>query len=318
MKGLLLAMPGNQTLTERLAALTGMNTALCDFRRFPDGESYVRLDVKAAPVKGRNVAIVCTLDRPDDKVLALLFVAENLRSLGARRLGLVSPYLPYMRQDKRFKPGEALTSEIFARLISSRFDWLATVDPHLHRHKTLSEIYDIPTEVVSASPLISTWICDNVRRPIVVGPDEESEQWVASVAKDAGAPHLVLRKVRSGDRQVKIKLPSLEQLQDRTPVIVDDIISTARTMIETVRGLKRLGTRSPQCVGVHGIFADAAYLDLKKAGASVVATCNTVVHRSNRIDMAGTLAPAIQKHLSEKLSHTFLHRRSPKGQRPRS
>lgn len=300
MKSLLVAMPGNQALAERLASLTGTKAAIADFRRFPDGESYVRLDVEGASVKGSSVAIVCTLDRPDDKVLALLFMAENLRSLGARRVGLVSPYLPYMRQDKRFKPGEALTSEMFSRLISSRFDWLVTVDPHLHRHKSLSEIYDIPTEVVHAAPLISAWIRAHVRRAIVIGPDEESEQWVASVAMDAGVQHLVLRKTRTGDRQVKVKPPSAAALKDLTPVIVDDIISTARTMIETVKGLKRLGSRAPQCVGVHGIFADTAYRDLKKAGASVVATCNTVVHRSNRIDIAGALAPAVQRFLLKK------------------
>lgn len=300
MRPLLLAMPGNQALTHHLASLLEMDMTACDFRRFPDGESYVRLDEQAAPVKGCSVAIVCTLDHPDDKVLALLFMAENLRELGARRVGLVSPYLPYMRQDKRFKPGEALTSESFARLISSRFDWLVTVDPHLHRHKTLSEIYDIPAEVVPAAPLISAWVREHVRRPIVIGPDEESEQWVAAVAKAAEAPHVVLRKTRTGDRRVRVKLPSLADLKGLTPIIVDDIVSTARTMIETVIGLKLLGARAPQCVGVHGIFADTAYMDLKKAGAAAIVTCNTVVHRSNRIDIADTIAPAVRRIVSDK------------------
>ncbi|MHB1206967.1 MAG: ribose-phosphate pyrophosphokinase [Rhodospirillaceae bacterium] len=315
MRPLLLAMPGNQALTQRLASLAGIDMTVCDFRRFPDGESYVRLDVKGALVRGRSVAIVCTLDHPDDKLLALIFMAENLRELGARRVGLVSPYLPYMRQDKRFKPGEALTSESFARLISSRFDWLVTVDPHLHRHKALSEIYDIPTEVVPAAPLISAWIREHVRRPIVIGPDEESEQWVASVAKAAGAPHLVLRKTRTGDRRVRVKLPSLADLKGLTPVIVDDIVSTARTMIETVVGLKRLGARAPQCVGVHGIFADTAYMDLKKAGASAIVTCNTVVHRSNRIDIAGALAPVVQRISSKKTDTSGVSQRQARPRR---
>lgn len=302
MKPLLVAMPGNEGLARRVASLATLDTADCEFRRFPDGESYVRLDVDRTPVKDRSVALVCTLDRPDDKVLALLFMAENLRSLGARRVGLVSPYLPYMRQDKRFNPGEAFSSESFARLISSRFDWLVTVDPHLHRHKSLSEIYAIPTEVVPAAPLISAWIRDHVRRPIVIGPDEESEQWVASVAKASGAPHLVLQKTRIGDRRVKVKLPPIGALDGRTPVIVDDIVSTARTMIETVKGLRKLGARTPQCVGVHGIFADTAYRDLKAAGARVIVTCNTVIHPTNRIDTAEPLAQSVRGFLAEKVS----------------
>jgi ribose-phosphate pyrophosphokinase len=55
-------------------------------------------------VNGRSLALVCTLDRPDDKFLALAFAASAAKDLGARRVGLICPYLAYMRQDRRLSP----------------------------------------------------------------------------------------------------------------------------------------------------------------------------------------------------------------------
>ncbi|MBY0512012.1 MAG: ribose-phosphate pyrophosphokinase [Rhodospirillaceae bacterium] len=295
MKPLMYAMPYSQKLAEQLASLSGAELGKLEVRRFPDGDSYVRVDVVGTSVEDRDVVIVAPLDRPDDKILPIWFLADNLRDLGAGRIGLVCPYLPYMRQDRRFLNGEALTSNFFARMMSSHFDWMVTVDPHLHRHKSLDAIYTIPSEVVHAAPLIAAWIRTNVEKPIIIGPDEESEQWVASVASQAGAPHLVLKKTRTGDRAVKVEMPDLGEFSSQTPVVVDDIISTAHTMIETVKELKTRGTPPPYCVGVHGIFAGRAHMELKQAGAAVIATCNTVNHPTNQIDISSLLAPAIER-----------------------
>jgi ribose-phosphate pyrophosphokinase len=115
--------------------------------RFPDGESYLRLQTD---VSNKHVAILCTLDRPDGKFLPMAYAAATARELGATRVGLVAPYLAYMRQDRRFKNGEAVTSTYFARMVSASFDWLVTVAPHLHRHASLDEIYGIPSRVILA------------------------------------------------------------------------------------------------------------------------------------------------------------------------
>ncbi|WP_164119514.1 ribose-phosphate pyrophosphokinase-like domain-containing protein, partial [Stenotrophomonas maltophilia] len=85
------------------------------------------------------------LAQPNEKILPLIFAAATARELGAARVGLVAPYLAYMRQDRRFNPGEAVTSRQMAHLVSGAFDWMVTVDPHLHRYSDLSEIYSIPT-----------------------------------------------------------------------------------------------------------------------------------------------------------------------------
>ena len=127
---LIVALPGNEGLAQRLAEGLDGEVARTEFRRFPDGESYARIDTQ---VQGRSVILACTFDRPDEKFLMLTFAAATARELGAVRIGLVAPYLCYLRQDQRFRPGEAVTSRLFARMVSGTFDWLVTIDPHLHR-----------------------------------------------------------------------------------------------------------------------------------------------------------------------------------------
>jgi ribose-phosphate pyrophosphokinase len=290
MKPLLLVFPGNTSLASALAPRLGAEIGGMTLKTFPDGESYVRIDT---PVTSRDVILVCTLDRPDDKLLPLLFAAGTAKELGAARVGLVAPYLAYMRQDRRFQPGEAVTSAHFAHLLSASMDWLVTVDPHLHRRSNLSEIYSIPTQVAHAAPLISGWIRQHVAAPVLIGPDAESEQWVAAVAGAAGAPYVVLQKIRRGDREVEVSVPDVERWRARTPVLVDDIISTARTMIEAVGHLKRAQLAPPVCIGVHAVFAGYAYAELLAAGAARVVTGNTIAHASNTMDVSGLLAEAM-------------------------
>jgi ribose-phosphate pyrophosphokinase len=237
-----IAMPGNDVMTQRLAQSLNADLGQIELRAFPDGETYLRF---LTDLSGRALVLVCTLDHPNERILPLLFAAATARELGAASVGLVSPYLAYMRQDRRFKPGEAVTSREVARLLSNAFDRLVTVDPHLHRYGSLADIYHIPTRVVHAAPLISQWIRVHIPNPLIIGPDSESEQWVSAVARDAGAPYAVLEKVRRGDRDVEISIERLQHLDGRTPVLVDDMISSGRTMLAAVRLLQeRAATKS--------------------------------------------------------------------------
>lgn len=292
MTPVIFALPGNEKLARAITG--GLDAELGDLtvRRFPDGETYVRFDTSIAH---RTVILVCTLDRPDSKFLPLLLSAATARDLGATKIGLIAPYLAYMRQDRRFQSGEGVTSVYFAEALSRCVDWLVTVDPHLHRHGALSKIYSVPAVTLHAAPAISTWIRETLSDPILVGPDSESEQWVAAVAKTAGAPYVVLEKVRRGDRDVEVSVPSVAQWTNRTPVLVDDIISTAHTMIETVDHLKTALSAAPVCVGVHAVFADEAYEELRDAGAGKIVTCNSIPHASNEIDLTAILVDGVKE-----------------------
>ena len=289
MRTVVLPAPGHEALASRLARHLAAEPGVVESRRFPDGETYVRL---ATDVTDATVIIAASLRDPDPQLPALLFMADAARELGAKRVGLAAPYLAYMRQDRRFLAGEAVTSRSFAAVLSHAFDWIATVDPHLHRLSSLDAIYSIPAAVVHAAPRLSAWIQRHVPDPIVIGPDSESRQWAEEVATAAGAELAVLEKRRHGDHDVEITAPDME-LGDRTPVLIDDIISSAKTMTQAARLLNARARRRTVCVGIHAVFATGAEEALRAAGVERVVTCNTIAHSTNAIDVLDLLAEAI-------------------------
>lgn len=191
-----------------------------------------------------------------------------------------------------------MTSVTYSHLLSDHFDWLVTVDPHLHRYPRLDTIYSIPANAASAVAPISEWIAKNVERPFLIGPDIESEQWVEKIARLAAAPFTVFHKTRQGDREVSVEGTKVPIPDDSTPVIVDDIMSSARTMIEAVRMLKENGAQAPFCIGVHALFAGAAFSELLDARPAIVVSTNTVAHRSNTINVSAVIAEAIHRSLA--------------------
>jgi ribose-phosphate pyrophosphokinase len=293
---LLLCFEGRAPFADALARLCGLQPVAVGLHRFPDGESLVRIEQRVA---GRDCIVFCTLRDPDAILFPLLSAAYTLRELGARSVGLLAPYLAYMRQDKRFNTGEAVSSRPFAQLISTHFDWLITVDPHLHRYPRLDTIYRLQNTVVSAVPLMADWVRRNVDKPLLVGPDAESLQWVGAVAEMAGAPFVVLQKQRHGDEDVDIDVPDVGRWLGRTPVLVDDILSTGHTLAKTVRALCALGFPSPVCLAVHAVFAGDAQSRLAHAGAARLITANTIAHPTNAVDLSGPVARALRNHVEQ-------------------
>lgn len=291
MSVIVLPLPGNEAMAQRVAASGDFELGHIETRRFPDGETYLR---HLSPLQGRSVVLVCTLDNPDAKLVPLLFAACAAREQGARRVGLVAPYLAYMRQDRQFHFGEAVSARLFAAQLSADFDWLVTVEPHLHRIASLDEVCSIPTRAVHAAPLLAAWIGGRVTDPVVIGPDEESEPWVAAVAEQLGAPFEVAKKTRLGDRDVRISLPDIDGLRDRTPVIVDDVVSSGRTLLELTELLRGRFNKAPVGAVVHGLFVEEAYAQLRSKCADVVST-NTVKHQSNAIDVSGEITTAVME-----------------------
>jgi ribose-phosphate pyrophosphokinase len=290
MEKLYFSFGGHDALTDTLVKKSQASLAEIIVRRFPDGESYVRI---LTEVKNKELVLVCNLHQPDDKLMSLYFLAKTARSLGVGKITVIIPYLPYMRQDKVFNPGEGLSSTYFAAFVSGFADELITIDPHLHRRSSLSEIYTIPCIVKHAANHVAEWIKQNVNKAVIIGPDSESEQWVSDVAKKAGAKFTVLQKIRRGDKDIEVSIPNSADLKDHTPVLVDDIISTGRTMIETVKHLLALKMKAPVCIGVHAVFAGNAFDEIINAGAARVITCNTIPHPSNQIDISELVRLAV-------------------------
>ncbi len=292
MKPILFCFSDDDRLAQRLAATIDADLGAIRLHRFPDGESLVTLQQDCA---GRDVILFCTLTDADRKTLPLYFAATTARELGARSVGLVAPYLAYMRQDHRFTPGQSISAQSYAELLCTLVDWLVTVDPHLHRIDSLSRIFSIPTVAVSAMPAVAEWIRTNIPDPVIVGPDHESAQWVDKVAHALSAPCMVLEKIRSGDRNVKVKGLDPDMVGRGHPVVIDDISSSGHTLAEVLKELSSVGIRTATCVVVHGVFTPGAVEMLQTLGAKQIASTNTVPHPTNSIDIIPPLAEAVKQ-----------------------
>lgn len=297
MMPVLLSFPDDRSLATAVAGRIGARTGRLEWRHFPDGESLVAIDEHVADA---DVVLFASLDDPDRKALPLRFAARTARELGARSVGLVAPYLAYMRQDTRFHPGEAVSANAFAQFLGESVDWLVTVDPHLHRIAALDEVFRIPATAVAAAPQLAEWIRREVARPLLIGPDSESAQWVADVARLAHVPYEVLHKTRRGDREVEVSLPDIERLRGYTPVLVDDIVSTGRTLVAALEHLGRLRLPPAVCVVIHPIFAGDAWECLQRAGAGRIVSTDSIAHSSNAISLAEPIATAVALHLAER------------------
>ncbi len=278
-----------QPLVDKLTAAIDGQAGQLSSRLFPDGEVWLRI---LTPVTDRHCLVVADLSHPNGKYLPLLFLLETLRELGAASVGLVAPYLAYMRQDRRFADGEAVTSRLFARDLSMHMDWLVTVDPHLHRYHALEEIYQVPCRVVRASPALADWL-KNRENLLLVGPDAESEQWVADIAGRSGHPWLVAAKQRLGDRSVTVSLPDTGAYRRSAAVIIDDVIASGQTILQCIAALRSRGIEHIECAAVHGIFADGVDTKLLEAGLGQLVTTNTIAHPSNRVDVSPLLAAPV-------------------------
>lgn len=292
---ILVPFPEMKTLARSLAPALDADLCPLDWHRFPDGESLMTLP---DDMRDADVAILATLRDPDRLALPLRFAAQTARELGARNVGLIAPYLGYMRQDRRFRDGQAVSANLFAGFLAESFDWLVTVDPHLHRIARLKDIFSIPAERVASAPLLAKWIRTNLPDAILLGPDSESQQWVAEVARLAARPYEVLRKIRTGDHEVDISVPESAALLEGTPVILDDIASSGRTMARAVEQLLAARTGSPVCLAIHAVFAEGAHDVIMSAGAARIVTTDTIPHPSNAIGTAAVLAKSLRSFVS--------------------
>ena len=285
----LLYFEDEQESAARIAQAAGQRLACIDRHRFPDGEIKLRLPLSLPD----QVVILRTLNDPNEKLIELLLAAQSARDSGVRHLTLVAPYLGYMRQDVAFQPGEVISQRIVGRFLASLFDAVITVDPHLHRVATLQQAVPVAHAVVlSAAPLLSDLIATRCPQALLLGPDEESKQWVAQAAMRHGFDHAVCHKVRLGDRAVEIALPDIP-VSGRQVVLLDDVVSTGHTLAQATRQLLAAGAASVDVAVTHALFIDDAWQMILNAGAREVWSTDCVKHASNAISISGPIAQAL-------------------------
>jgi len=255
--------------------------------KFPDDELLIRFN---SNLKNKIVILVQSFYKNiSDCIVEVILAAGTARDLGAKKVYLIAPYFPYLRQDKRFHEGESISQEIIAELIERYFDSIYIIDPHLHRKNSLNDIFKIKSVKLSANNLIANYIKKNIKNPVIIGPDAESYKWAKNVADLIKAESRILRKKRYSPYHVEVKLNKKIELKGKNAVIVDDIVSTGHTIIETAKLLRKLGAKNIFCICVHGIFVNDAIKKFKKNKIKIIST-NTIPNPAAGIDVSGVIA----------------------------
>jgi len=286
---LILCFPECEQQVVALANTTGLPWKEVNIHRFPDGESKLTLPQKLPA----HIIIYRSLDHPNDKLVELLLVAAAARKQGCTQITLVAPYLCYMRQDIAFNPGEVVSQKIIGHILAEYFDTVITVDAHLHRIQHLSEAIPLQTAInLTATHPMADFLKQTIDNPFLIGPDEESEQWVAATADFQGFDYSVAHKERHGDKDVTIQLPHADY-KGRHIVLLDDVASTGRTLEIAAKGLIPFQPASVSVLVTHALFVDDAIERLQQLGINNIWSCDSVVHASNRISLAGLLGECV-------------------------
>lgn len=257
---------------------------------FPDEESLVRVP----PEPSETAILYRSLDRPNDKIVELLLAASALRARGTARIVLVAPYLAYMRQDREFHPGEAVSQRVIGELLAHHFDSLFTVDPHLHRIDNLSDVMPGMQAVsLSAAEVIASAI-DTAVHPVIIGPDSESRQWAERIARPSGLETLIGHKQRAGDRAVTIAFPEIDKVRNRTAILVDDVISSGETLAQASQLLQAAGAKRIEALATHCLARPEDLKRLEQAGIVRVRSTDSIAGPTACLPIAPILASALQ------------------------
>ena len=288
---LLLGFPDYQPQGQNLAQALGIDYQQVEIHHFPDGESLVRLPTELPP----HVIFCRSLDHPNDKLIELLLACAVARRYGARHLTLVAPYLCYMRQDTENRPGEAVSQRIIGQLLAQHVDALVTVDPHLHRIERLQQAVPLGERAVclTAAKAMAEFLRQQFQHAVLLGPDSESEQWVAQVARLSGFQHQVASKLRHGDEQVSIELGQ-HDLRDQIVVLVDDVASTGHTLAQAARQARQAGARQVYAMVTHAVVNPNTSRTLQAGGIHTLWSSDSVSHPSNVIALAPLLAEGVR------------------------
>ncbi|HZP70267.1 MAG TPA: ribose-phosphate diphosphokinase [Pseudolabrys sp.] len=289
------ALPTAINDAERLASRLGVPLHPIDVHFFPDGELRVTVGPPSA-----TAIVYAPLDRPNDKLLILLFAAEAFRREGARRLVLTAPYLCYMRQDAAFHRGEAINQKVIGSLLAGSFDRMITVDAHLHRTKNIEDVFPgIESDDLSAMPAIADVLRGSgiSHETVVTGPDEESRPWVRDLAARLDLKHAVGHKSRRDDKSVEIGFDNSGLFKGRPALLVDDIVSSGGTLLACTKALLGAGAIAVDVVVTHALFTSEMIRSFRDAGVRSIRSTTSVPHATNAIALDGILADALRKEL---------------------
>lgn len=285
----------SEALAVKVARELGVQALKTEIRRFPDGETYVRVVDK---VDAEKAAVIQSIyHRPNDYLIEYFLTVDMLKDLGVKKVYGVLPYFAYARQDERFTPGEAVSFATVTKLIEKAgTDQVFTIDAHRHRVPDITMAFKIPAVDLTGMGLLAQYAQQrySLNNPLVVGPDEEAERWALDAAEQLGCGYDILEKKRLSDTQVSIK-PKRVDVRGHDLLIVDDIISTGGTMAETCAALLNMGARRVLVACTHPLLVGNALARILRSGAEDVIGTDTVPSPVSYVSVAPVISKAMRE-----------------------
>ena len=301
----------NDALAKEVCEKLGMPLGQTDIKRFSDGETYVQV---LENVRGADVFLLQpTCDPVDLHLMQLLLMIDALKRASARRITVVIPYFGYARQDRKDKPRVPISSKLVADLLTTAgADRALVVDLHAPQ---IQGFFNIPVDHLFASPVLVGHFRDlDLPDLTVVSPDAGGVERARFFAKKMDSALAIVDK-RRVEMDVTEVMHVIGDVNDRTCVILDDIIDTAGTLVKTCQALLDAGARQVYACATHPVLSGPAIERISQSGLVKVVVTNTIPlteagrnePKIRQLSIAGLIASAIQSiHEETSVSRLFL------------
>ncbi|MDI3502784.1 MAG: ribose-phosphate pyrophosphokinae [Archaeoglobi archaeon] len=279
----IIAGPSSQVLSKRVSDLTGWSMADVEYRKFPDGESYLRIREEV------ERAVIIQSTRRDEDIIVLLQLLDACEDAEKH---VIIPYFGYARQDKRFRSGEPISSRVIASLIDA--DSIAVIN--IHSTEVLG-YFSSPIRELDASEELGKYVKTmELQNPVIISPDYGAIELAKKISEVAGCDHGAMKKERFGDEDVRISADDIE-VKGRDVVIVDDIISTGGTIREAISILRKKGAKRIAVGCIHPVLAGDSLSKIYRSGAYEVFATDTIETPVSVISVSRVIASHLREIL---------------------
>ncbi len=283
-------------LFQQITECLGVSPGKMELGTFPDGEIFVQV---LENVRGRDVFILQSIaGKPNDYLMELLIIIDAMRRASARTVSVIIPYFGYSRQDRKDQPRVAITAKLVANLlVTAGTNRVLTMDLHADQ---LQGFFDIPLDNLFARPILLGAIRDwDLSETVIVAPDLGSIKMVRAYAKALDVGLAIVDKRRTGPDRVE-GTTVIGDLKGKRVLLVDDICSTAGTLVNAASACIDAGAKEVYAAITHGLFAKQALTRLNESVIKKVFVTNTVPGvehlkhpRIEQVSSAGLFSEAI-------------------------
>lgn len=287
------------------AIALGLNKALSPvtIKHFACGETYIKFE---ETFRGQDVFLVqtCRTGHMNDDLVELFLMIDAARQSFARNIHVVLPYFAYSRQDKIHEAREGISAKLFADLmVKAGANHVITL--HLHSDQTQG-FFDVPVDNLNPRRIFVDYFkAKNIADAVVVSPDAGGAKMAKKFADELGVPMCILHKQRP-DHNVSEVSHVIGDVKGKTPIIVDDMIDTAGSVVAAKAALLAAGAnQAVYLCATHAIFSGPARERLSAAEfAEIVCTDSLPVENAptnfKAISMASLLSDVLQNVVEQK------------------